>query len=198
MQCTISLLKWTWFLLYYILKNEDWENQHIATYRNVLVTGDSSFVHLLFAVGRSVSMTTNFEQDNNDGPCSNDHIVVTCSVVGSFLRWSITNTSLNISGSNTVIMFANPDDEGKHSVIQTSTITLGFYQNRTVRNSLDVSNSTIEAEMYFQLSTDEFVVVSCTASDQVADERHIIPLGTFFLSIIHVYKTIPYTSKQIT
>ena len=136
-------------------------------------------MYVFFAVCGSVVMTTNYEQVSKDGPCSNENIVVACSVVGSFLRWNITSTSLVISGSNTVTMFANPDDEGKETFISTSALNIDFYQNRTVRDPMNFSDSIIEAEMHFQLNASQFVTVSCTNSAQEANERHITPLRMF-------------------
>lgn len=107
-------------------------------------------------------MTANFE-GIKDGPCKDELIVVTCSVVGTTLRWTIIDSSFVISGSNTVTLSANPNDEGRRSVIPTSATNLEFYQNETVQNLTHPSSSRIKSELRFRFDAEnEYVVVSCT------------------------------------
>ena len=113
----------------------------------------------------------------NDGPCSGELVVVTCSVVGSSLRWTVTDTSLNIIGSNTVTMIANEDHVGTVLFITTTTIRLKFYQTRTTQNITHPSSSTIESQMQFRLE-EGFVEVSCTDSRAESSVWNIRTLGT--------------------
>lgn len=135
-------------------------------------------VFLLFlVVDGSVTVTTKFE-GNKVGPCMKEVIVVRCSVVGTTLRWTITDSFFVINGTNTVTLSANPSDEGRYFVVRTSRTNLEFYQNGTVQNLTHPSSSTIEAEVHFQLvAENDFVAVSC-ASSMATQERNITLLGT--------------------
>ena len=117
-------------------------------------------------------MTTNYE-GTKDGPCIEEHIIVTCSVVGRNLRWTILNTSFEIpSGENTITLSAISDHTGKNFSIPTTSVVLQFYQNET-------SNSTIESEMHFHLNAGEFVNVSCADVNGNDTARNITALGMY-------------------
>lgn len=128
----------------------------------------------LFAVD-SVNITTNYE-GIKDGPCSGELVVVTCSVVGISLRWTVTDTSLNIIGHDTLIMVASEDHVGTVLVITTTTIDLEFYQTRTTQNMTHPSSSTIESLMMFHLANG-FIDVSCTDAELKTGVKNITTLG---------------------
>lgn len=121
-----------------------------------------------------VNLTTNSE----DGLCSGDPITVTCSVIGSSLRWTVTDTSLEIIGSDTVTLNANSDSVGTLSSIRTSTIPLEINQTGTIQNLTHPSSSSIESQMQFHLLTGEFVEVSCGTAHDVR-VVYISPIGMF-------------------
>lgn len=131
-----------------------------------------------FIVYGTVTMTTNYEE-TQVGPCPDELIVVTCSVVGFALRWIIVDTSLNITSLREVRFSARSGAEGSKGVISTSTIDLVFYQNETVRNYSDLSSSTITSEMYFHLpNANEFVIVQCADHSTATITKNITSLGT--------------------
>lgn len=125
----------------------------------------------------SVTIMTNYDT-TKDGPCPDELVVVTCSVVGTSLTWTVTDTSLKILGSNTIIFFANehPVDIVPYAVIPTTTIDLEFYQTRTTRNTAHPSSSKIESQMQFRLE-DGFVEVVCTDSNLEEAGVNITTLG---------------------
>lgn len=130
-----------------------------------------------FIVYGLVTITTNYE-GTQDGPCPDEPIVVTCSVEGSTLRWTIPDTSLNITSSNEVTFLARPEDVGRISKIYTSANALVFYQSETVQNSADLSSSTIVSEMHFRLpNANEFVVIQCADHSLATREKNITSLG---------------------
>ena len=137
----------------------------------------------LFVVDAVPNIETNYNE-MNDGPCSGKRVVVTCSVVGSSLRWTVTDTSLNIIGSNTVTMIANEDNVCTFSFITTTTIRLEFYQTRTTQNRTHPSSSTIESQMRFPFEADGFVEVSCTDSSLRTSVKNIRTLGMCFFVCI--------------
>ena len=137
----------------------------------------------VFVVDAVPNIETNYNE-MNDGPCSGELVVVTCSVVGSSLRWTVTDTSLNIIGSNTVTMIANEDNVCTCSFITTTTIPLEFYQTRTTQNMTHPSSSTIESQMQFRPEVDGFVEVSCTDSSLRTSVKNIRTLGMCFFVCI--------------
>lgn len=136
----------------------------------------SSFpVNIKLVAVDSVNIATNYDAIK-DGPCSGELVVVTCSVVGISLTWTVTDTSLSITGSNTITLIANEADVGTVSIIGTTTISLKFVQTETTQNMTHPSSSTIESLMQFRLESG-FVVVSCTDYDLETDVITIITLG---------------------
>ena len=133
----------------------------------------------MFVVHGTVKMTTNYE-GVKDGPCPGEPIIVSCSAVGQTLRWTVTDTSLELTSLNSVTFTATSSDIGRQRTISTNSTILKFYQNETVENTTHRSNSKIYSEMHFYLDVDEFVAVTCTDHNQENSEKiKVTSFGTY-------------------
>lgn len=144
----------------------------------------------IFVVDGTVIMTTNYE-GLKEGPCPHEHIIVSCSVVGWTLRWTVTDTSLKLNSSNPVTFFAVSQHIGLEQTIHTSTIDLKFYQNDTVVNPTHPSSSRINSEMHFHLIAGEYIHIECTDYNQNSMGRNVTALGMCemctFICTCHLY-----------
>ena len=138
-------------------------------------------------------MTNSIEEDNLF--CPRELIIVKCSVRSSVLRWRIDEASFAIPETiqaRTVTFFAEQNQEGLHSYINTTIGRLDFYQNTTYIASSPVDSS-IDSELHMHLNdTNNFVEVSCL--DAIEQEKSInITLLHGTLNIIRV-KLLYYVS----
>ena len=93
-------------------------------------------------------------------------IKIHCSITGSTLTWWIRKTSLILTFSPQIVLYALTSGlgfgEGAHRIIPTTTNDMYVYQNRTIIDSVDREKSLIESELHIQLDNEnDYVVVTC-------------------------------------
>ena len=151
----------------------------------LMILGMSSLIvtinYQCFSAQSSVEMYAEYEGNKQNGSCIGELIIAHCSVKGSSsLTWTISRTSLTLTGNQFVTLLAAEGREGTYRVIRTSTNDLHIYQNKTIVGL----NSQIDSEMHIQLDNEnDFVEVKCEDSTAQINLTVVSVLGMFKIVI---------------
>ena len=118
-------------------------------------------------------MLTTYSTGQDNVFCPREHIVVKCSVKGPKLHWRIGNTSFATPQKINVTFSADPNKEGLHTIINTASGCLDFYQNATYIGS-NGKDSSIDSELHIHLNNaNDFVEVICEDNFQMKKKINI-------------------------
>ena len=135
-----------------------------------------------------IQLYPEYEGNKEKGSCAGEVIKIHCSVIGSSLTWWIRKTSLTLTWSPIVILFAveygRGNGEGAYRIVTTTTNDVHVYQNRTLIDYEDREKSLIESEMHVQLDNEnDFFVVTCLDPQQRQRSIKVSVLGMFKIFI---------------